>query len=103
VPRGGHIRPCGCLNKLATVGDGDAPLQAARRGALIQLAVYYGGRFGHPGNAPGFGLIWGMFPLIHPSEVFGPPILRVGGWLCLHGLSFVQAITLEQREHKRLI
>jgi hypothetical protein len=29
-------------NKLAAVEDGDAPLQYARRGALIQLAVYYG-------------------------------------------------------------
>jgi hypothetical protein len=31
-------------DKLATVGDGDAPLQDARRGALIQLAVVYPAR-----------------------------------------------------------
>jgi hypothetical protein len=29
-------------NKLATVGDGDALLQDARRGALVQLVVDYG-------------------------------------------------------------
>jgi hypothetical protein len=29
-------------NKLATVGDGDAPLQDPRCGALIQLVIYYG-------------------------------------------------------------
>jgi hypothetical protein len=29
-------------NELATVGDGDAPLQDARRGALVQLVVNYG-------------------------------------------------------------
>jgi hypothetical protein len=29
-------------NELATMGDGDAPLQDAGRGALVQLAIDYG-------------------------------------------------------------
>jgi hypothetical protein len=29
-------------NELTTMGDGDAPLQDAGRGALLQLAVDYG-------------------------------------------------------------
>jgi hypothetical protein len=29
-------------NELAAVGDGDAPLQDARRDALVQLAIDYG-------------------------------------------------------------
>jgi hypothetical protein len=64
------------------VGDGDAPVQDARRGALVQLAIDYGERFGHPGDASGFGPIRGKFPSIHPSEVFSPPILCAGGGGC---------------------
>jgi hypothetical protein len=90
-------------NKLATVGDGDALLQDARRGTLVQLTVDCSERFGHPGDAPGLGPIRGKFPSINPSEVFGPPILCAGGGLCLHGLSFVHAITLKQGEHERLV
>jgi hypothetical protein len=60
------------------LGDGDAPLQDARRGALVQLAINDGERLGHPGDAPGLGPIQGKFPSIHPSEVFCPPILRAG-------------------------
>jgi hypothetical protein len=51
-----HIR-VDVSNKLVTMGDGDAPLQDARRGALVQLAVDYGERLGLPGDASGFGLI----------------------------------------------
>jgi hypothetical protein len=82
-------------NKLATVGDEDAPLQNARHGALVQLAVGCGERFGHPGDAPCFRPIRGEFPPINPGEVFGPPILRAGRRLCLHGLVFTCAIALE--------
>jgi hypothetical protein len=71
------------------VGNGDAPLQDAGCGALVQLAVDYGEQLGHPSDAPGFRPVWGKFPSIYPSEVFGPPILRAVGWLCLQGLSFI--------------
>jgi hypothetical protein len=91
------------MNEIATLGDGDAPLQGARCSALAQLAVDDSERLGHPGDGPGLGPIRGKFPLIHPSEVFGPPILRTRGWLCLHGLSLVCTIGLEQGEHKCLI
>jgi hypothetical protein len=74
---------------------GNAPFQDAGRGALVQLAVDYSKRLGFPGDAPGFGLIRGEFPSINRSEILGPPILRVGRWLCLHGLGFVRAIPLE--------
>jgi hypothetical protein len=60
------------------LGDGDAALQDAGRGALVQFAIDEGERLGHPIDAPGFGPIWGKFPSIHPSEVFGPPILCMG-------------------------
>jgi hypothetical protein len=66
-------------NELATLGDGDTPVQDARRGALVQLAFDDGERLGRPGEAPGLGPIRGKFPSIHPSEIFGPPILRAGG------------------------
>jgi hypothetical protein len=69
------------------LGDGDAPLQDAGRGVLVQLAVVDGGRLGHPGDATGLGPVQGKFPSIHPSEVFGPPILLAGGWLCVQGLA----------------
>jgi hypothetical protein len=90
-------------NELATMGDGDAPLQDAKRGALVQLAVDYGERLVHPGDAPGLRPIRGKFPSIYPSEVFGPPILCAGGWLYLHGLGFVHAVALDQGEHERLV
>jgi hypothetical protein len=67
------------LDKLATVGDGDAPLQDARHGALVQLAVDCSERSGHPGDASGFGPIREKFLSINSSEVFGPPILCMGG------------------------
>jgi hypothetical protein len=70
---------------------------------LVQLVVDYGERLGHPSDAPGFEPVWGKFLSIYPSEVFGPPILRVGGWLCLHGLGFICTIALEQGEHERLV
>jgi hypothetical protein len=76
-------------NKLKAVGNGNAPLQDARCASLVQLAVNYGERLGHPSDALGFRPVWGKFPSIHPSEVFGPPILHAGGWLCLHGLGFI--------------
>jgi hypothetical protein len=38
--------------ELATLGDGDASLQDAGRGAPVQLAVDNGERLGHPGDAP---------------------------------------------------
>jgi hypothetical protein len=66
-------------DELATLADGDAPLQDAGRGMLVQLTVDNGERLGHPGDAPGLGPIRGKFPSIHPSEVFGSPILRIGG------------------------
>jgi hypothetical protein len=90
-------------NELATLGDGDAPLQDTGRGALVQLAAVGGERLGHPGDAPGLGPIRGKFPSIHPSEVFGLPILRAGGWLYFHGLGLVCNVALEQGEHKRLV
>jgi hypothetical protein len=82
-------------NELVTLGDGDALLQDARRSALVQLAVDDGERLGHPGDAPGLGPIRGKFPSIHPSEVFGLPILRMGGWLCLHGFGLVCIVAFE--------
>jgi hypothetical protein len=77
------------------LGDGDALLQDAGCGALVQLAVYESERFGHSGDAPGLRPIWCEFPSIHPGEVFGPSILLVGGWLHLHGLSLVRPVALE--------
>jgi hypothetical protein len=85
------------------LGDGDAPLQDAGCGALVQLAIYESERFGHSGDAPGLGPIRWEFPSIHPGEVFGSPILRVGGWLRLHGLSLVRSVDLEHGEYERLI
>jgi hypothetical protein len=41
------------------LGDGDAPLQDAGRGALVQFAVDDGERLGHPGDAPSLGPIRG--------------------------------------------
>jgi hypothetical protein len=37
-----------------------------------------------------------MFPSFNPSDELGLPILYAGSRLCLHGLSFIHAITLEQ-------
>jgi hypothetical protein len=90
-------------NEVATLRDGNAPLQDTRRGTLVQIAVDDGERFGHPDDAPGLGPIQGKFPSIHPSEVFGPPILRAGGWLCLHGLGLICTVALEQGEHECLV
>jgi hypothetical protein len=70
-------------DEFATFGYGDRPLQDAGRGALVELTVDDGERLGQSGDAPGLGPVRGKFPSIHPGEVFGPPILRAGGWLCL--------------------
>jgi hypothetical protein len=43
--------------ELAPLGNRYAPLQDARRGALVQLAVNEGERIGHPGDASGLGSI----------------------------------------------
>jgi hypothetical protein len=56
-------------NKLATMGDGDAPLQDARRGALVQLAVDYCEQLSLPCDASGFGPIQGEFSSVDPGEV----------------------------------
>jgi hypothetical protein len=90
-------------DELTALGNRDAPLQDAGRGALVQLAVDEGERLGHPGNAPGLKPIRGKFPSIHPGEVFGLLILRAGGWFCLDGLRLVCPITLQQGEHELLV
>jgi hypothetical protein len=41
--------------ELAPLGNGDAPLQDAGGGALVQLAVDEGKGLVHPGDAPGRG------------------------------------------------
>jgi hypothetical protein len=41
------------------LGDGNAPLQDARHGALVQLDVDDGKRLGHPRDAPSLGPIRG--------------------------------------------
>jgi hypothetical protein len=66
-------------DKLTALGDGYAPLQDAGCGALVQLAVDEGERFGHPGDAPALESIRGELPSIHPSEVLSLPVLRAGG------------------------
>jgi hypothetical protein len=45
--------------ELAPLGDGDAPLQDAERGALVQLTVNDGKRLGYPSDAPSLGPIRG--------------------------------------------
>jgi hypothetical protein len=70
---------------------------------LVQLAVNEGEQFGHPGDVPGLGPVRGELPSIHPGMVLGPPILRAGGWLRVHGLGLVRVVTLEQGEHKHLV
>jgi hypothetical protein len=82
-------------NKFATVGGGDAPLQGARRGALVQLVIDYSERLGFPGDAPSFRPIHGEFPSINLGEVLASPILYAGGRFCFHGLDFAHAIPLE--------
>jgi hypothetical protein len=97
---------CACVDvpyKLTTLGDGNAPLQFAGRGAPVQLAIDEGERFGHSGCAPSLGPIRGELPSIHVGEVLGPPVLRAGGWFRVHGLGLVHVVTLEQGEHKRLV
>jgi hypothetical protein len=79
-------------DELATLGDGDALLQDAGRGTLVQLSVDDGERLGHPGDAPGLGPVRGKFPSIHPSEVFGLPILHAEGWLRLYVLGLVWTV-----------
>jgi hypothetical protein len=41
-------------NKFMTVGNGDASLQDAGHGALVQITVDYSERLGFPSDAPGF-------------------------------------------------
>jgi hypothetical protein len=45
--------------ELAPLRNGDASLQDARRGALVQLAIDYGERLSHPGDASGLGSVRG--------------------------------------------
>jgi hypothetical protein len=79
---------------LAPLRDGYAPLQYARRGVLVQLAVDEGERFGHPGDVPDLGPIRGKLSSIHPGDILVPPVLRAGGggWLYVHGLGFVHVV-----------
>jgi hypothetical protein len=78
------------------------PLQDARCGAVVQLAVNYSERLGLPGDAPSFGPIQGEFPSINLGEVLGPqysawgPALSPWPWLR-------RAIPLEQGEYERLV
>jgi hypothetical protein len=89
--------------ELAPLRDGHASLQDACRGALIQLAVHKGERFGHPGDASVLGSVRQKLPSVHPGDIFVSPLLRAGDWLCVHGLGLVRAIPLKQGEYKRLI
>jgi hypothetical protein len=81
--------------ELAPLRDGDASLQDARRGALVQLAVDEGERLGHPGNVSRLGSVRGQLPSVHPGDVLVAPVPHVGGWLCIHGLGLVGAIPFE--------
>jgi hypothetical protein len=65
-------------DELTALGDGDAPLQDTGRSALVQLVIDEGGRFGHPGDAPGLGPIRGKLPSIDPGDVFVPLVPRAG-------------------------
>jgi hypothetical protein len=91
------------LEELAPLGDGHASLQDAGGGALVQLAVDEGERFGHPGDAPGLGSVRGEFPSTHPGDVFVTPVHPAGGRLDVHDLGLAGAVPLEEGEHVRLV
>jgi hypothetical protein len=80
-------------NKFATVGNGDASLQDAGCGALVQLVVDYSERLGFPGDAPGFGLRG--VPLDQSRRGTWPTNPPRGGQLSFHSLGFVHIIPLE--------
>jgi hypothetical protein len=89
--------------ELAPLGDGNASLQDARGGALVQLTVNKGEGVGHPSDAPGLGSVRGEFPSVHPGDVLVAPVCLAGGWLDVHGFGLVGAVPLEEGEHERLI
>jgi hypothetical protein len=82
--------------ELAPFGNGHAPLQDVKGGALAQLAVNEGKRLGHPGNAPGRGLVRGEFPSNHLGNVFVAPVRFDRSWLDVHYVSPVNAVPLEE-------
>jgi hypothetical protein len=83
--------------------DGHAPLQDARGGALVQLAVDEGKGLGHPGDASGRGPVCGEFPTGYPGYILVTPVSLDGGWLDVHHVGLVGAIPLEEGEHVRLV
>jgi hypothetical protein len=89
--------------ELAPLGDGHAPLQDARGGALVQLAVNEGKGLGHPGDAPGRGPVRGEFPSSHPGDIFVAPVSLDRSWLDVHHVGLVGAIPLEEGKHVRLV
>jgi hypothetical protein len=89
--------------ELAPLRDGHTPLQDAGGGVLVQLAVDEGKGLGHPGDAPGRGLVRGELPSSHPGNILVAPVSLDGGWLDVHHVSSVGAIPLEEGEHVRLV
>jgi hypothetical protein len=89
--------------ELTPLGDGHTPLQDAGGGALIQLAVNEGKGLGHPGDAPGRGPVQGEFPSSHPGDILVAPVSLDRGWLDVHHISAVGAVSLEEGEYVRLV
>jgi hypothetical protein len=61
------------------LGDGHASLQDARGGALVQLAVNESEGLGHPGDAPGLGLVRGECRCLNLSTSMGGTRSKVEG------------------------